>query len=211
MNLFDSLMRETNMDRSPRIVSEQHDTSAINFVTGLSDPGEMIKCGYLPQLRRREGERDAEYAERIRPLVMALPQAERDVIMNAAVKRAALDTSNGKVSAAFAGRAPWHGLGTVVDRAMTSDEALNLANMNWRVSKEQLSYEHDGMKRHAEAWGIVRTDTGDCLGTVGSRYMPVQNQEGFAFLDKVIGEYGARCGWVCDHCILQKDPSGQES
>jgi hypothetical protein len=39
---------------------------------------------------------------------------------------------------------------------------------------------------------IVREDTGAMLGKVGSIYKPFQNTEGFAFLDGVIGEFGAK-------------------
>lgn len=189
--LLDSILNNTG-SVAPRIVSENHDVSQINFVAGLSDPGEMIRCGYLPEIRRRANEGDAEYAERIRPIVMALPQAERDLIMRSAQRRARLDTSNGRVNAAFAGKAPWHGLGVVVNGAMTSAEALSLAGLNWQVKKEQLSFTFNGATKPADSWGIIRQDTGDYLGTVGSRYEPVQNEEGFKFLDSAIGQFGAR-------------------
>jgi len=174
------------------VLSEQHDTSAINFVAGLSDPGEMIRCGYRPELRRMRDETDAMYAERIRPLVMALPQNERDVIMGAAIARAGLDTTTGKVAAAFVGVLPWHGLGTTVSGAMTSEEAIRLAHMDWQVGKIQLSYPWGEGYKGAEAWGIVRQDTGAFLGAVGSRYQPIQNSEGFKFLDGVLAQYGAK-------------------
>ncbi len=187
-NLLDSILNDT----APRIISAQHDAQQINFVAGLSDPGEMIRCGYLPELRRHAGESDADYAERIRPLVMALPQAERDVILKAALRRASLDTSNGRVHAAFALKPAWHGLGTVVDGVMTSKEALRLAGLDWQVTKQQLSYTFGGVVKPADSWGIIRQDNGAFLGAVGSRYKPIQNTEGFAFLDGVIGDYGAR-------------------
>ena len=59
-NLLDSILS------SPRIVAERNDPNAINFVAGLADPGEMIRCGYLPEIRRQDGEQDGEYAERWR-------------------------------------------------------------------------------------------------------------------------------------------------
>ena len=31
---------------------------------------------------------------------------------------------------------PWHGLGTSVNHAMTSEEALELAGLNWTVKSE---------------------------------------------------------------------------
>lgn len=91
---------------APTVVSEQHDLSCINWVAGLSDPGEMFRCGYLPEIRRQDGEQDAEYAERIRPIVMALPKHERDKIMGAAIRRAGLDVSTGKIAVMVAGQAP---------------------------------------------------------------------------------------------------------
>lgn len=191
MSLLDEL---ASIPVQSRVISEQHNPNAINFVAGMSDPGEMIRCGYRPELRRMAGEQDREYAERIRPLVMALPQAERDIIMNAAIKRASIDTSNGRVNAAFALKPPWHGLGTVVDGVMSSADAIRLAGLDWKVIKQQLFFESPiGPWKQADGtYGIVRQDTGAYLGTVGSRYNPIQNSQGFEFLDGVIGEFGAK-------------------
>jgi phage/plasmid-like protein (TIGR03299 family) len=92
---------------------------------------------------------------------------------------------------------PWHGLGTIVSGVMTAEEAIKLAHMDWKVIKAALGYEFNGAPRQADSWGIVREDTGDCLGVVGNKYQPIQNADGFKFLDSVIGEFGARyesCG-----------------
>lgn len=107
-SLLDSML-DNYAPASTRVVSERHDPNTINFVAGLSDPGEMIRCGYLPEIRRQEGEQDAEYAERIRPIIMALPKDQRDKIMNAAVQRASLDRTNGKVAVVVAGELAWAG------------------------------------------------------------------------------------------------------
>lgn len=189
-NLLDHII--DNHGSGASVVSQQHDLGGINWVAGLSDPGEMIACGYLPEIRRRAGEQDTEYAERIRPIVMALPQEQQDMIMGAAIKRAALDTTGGKVRVMTAGQLPWHGLGVNIDKACTSAEAIRFAGLDWAVSKEQLTYTFDGKTLDADAWGIIRQDTGDFLGAVGSRYAPIQNVDGFAFLDGVLEQFGAR-------------------
>src|SRR5262249_53763455 len=42
------------------------------------------------------------------------------------------------------------------------------------------------------AFGVVRQDNGAILGTVGSRYKPFQNSDGFAMLDGVLSDFGAK-------------------
>jgi phage/plasmid-like protein (TIGR03299 family) len=61
------------------------------------------------------------------------------------------------------------------------------------VSKRPLQYLHNGIPQdQTDAYALVRDDTGACLGSVGSRYQPIQNKEGFAFLDSVRGQFDAR-------------------
>lgn len=193
-SLLDSIIDNQAGGGGPVILGEQHNPSAINFVAGLSDPGEMIRCGYLPEIRRQAGETDdAAYAARILPIVMALPVEQRDVIMGAAIKRASLDTSNGRVAMMAAGVLPWHGLGVLVKDAVTSADAIRLAGLDWQVLKTALSYTFNGETKDApDAFGIVREDTGDWLGSVGSRYKCIQNRDGFSFLDAVLEQYGAK-------------------
>lgn len=178
---------------SARIVSENHNPDGINWVAGLTDPGEMIRCGYLPEIRRKEGEQDGKYLKRITPIVMALPLKGRERIMQGAKKRASLDTSNGRVNVMVAGKAPWHGLGVNVEEATTSTEAIKLAGMDWSVEKLPLSYEFNGQRLESpDVFAIVRKDTGKALGNVGRVYKPIQNQDGFDFLDSVLAQHGAR-------------------
>lgn len=179
---------------APRIISANHDVTSINFVAGMTDPGEMIRCGYRPELRRQNGETDSDYAARITPLVALLPENERAVIMNAAINRAALDTSNGKVALMVAGKAAWHKLGVHIESATDSANAINLAGLNWRVVKVPLSYRDatGTVREQTESYALIREDTGAMLGGVGSRYAPIQNAQGFEFLDSVLGEFGAK-------------------
>lgn len=180
-----------------RVVGEQHDTGKINWVAGLSDPGEMIGCGMYQQLRRHNGEEDGAYQERLTRELALLPDDVRNKIesfaRDAALNRASLDTTNGRVSMMSAGLLPWHGLGVQVDKATTSAQAIELAGLDWEVLKTPLAYEFQGQVKPAtDVFGIVRQDNGRMLGAVGTKYKPIQNREGFAFLDGVLDEYGAR-------------------
>ena len=89
---------------------------------------------------------------------------------------------------------PWHGLGVAVDGAMTAEEALVKAGLNWTVEKKPLYHEvmtKEGMKFEpvTGSFCITRTDNNKVLGrAVGSVYTPLQNRNGLNFLDGVIKE-----------------------
>ena len=61
---------------------------------------------------------------------------------------------------------PWHGLGVVVEEAPSSEEALRLAGLDWRVVQKSL-YTNSGLV---------------------DGYKVVQNTEAFAFTDNLLGE-----------------------
>jgi phage/plasmid-like protein (TIGR03299 family) len=200
-DLLNSVLSETSKGNGgARIVSEQHDSSKINWVRGMSDPGEMISCGYLPQLRRRTQESDADYAARIWPMVDALPQRERDIILGrvikAAVNRANLMTRNGRVAMFSAMQAPWHELGTLVNQAATSQEALEFAQLaGWDLRKVEQQIQWDGRLIPTGSYAIVRGDNGNVLTkgkAVGKGYTVFSNEQGFEFVDDIIGQSNAR-------------------
>jgi phage/plasmid-like protein (TIGR03299 family) len=176
-----------------KIVSENHDVSTINFVNGLSDPGEMIRCGYLPELRRESGESDADYAARIRPLVAKLSESDRNRIMGAAINRASLDTSNGRVNVMVVGEPAWHQLGVNVQDAVRSAEALVISGQNWKAVKVQSFYDFAGVTHEDDGmFVIVRDDTGKKLSNAGSKYEPLQNVDAYAIVDDLLVEVGAK-------------------
>jgi len=81
---------------------------------------------------------------------------------------------------------PWHGLGTKVDEALSSAEALKKAGLDWAVIPKPL-FTEDGM----EAEGFVanvRSSDNKVLGVVSDRYRICQNTEAFDFTDALIGE-----------------------
>src|SRR5437868_15384826 len=80
-------------------------------------------------------------------------------IVQAANRRAALDTSNGRVNIMAAGTLPWHGLGVLVDKATTSAEAIKLAGLDWEVTKLALQYQFSDKRiTAADAFAMVRKD-----------------------------------------------------
>lgn len=94
--------------------------------------------------------------------------------------------------AAFASRQEpaWHGLGTVFDHDVTTEEMLKLAHLdNWDVRLEPLEFP-EGHRPVTDHFALLRTnpfDQGtDVLSIVGQRYRPYQNEELLAFGDAIL-------------------------
>ena len=92
---------------------------------------------------------------------------------------------------------PWHGLGKVVNKSMTSSEAIDLAGLDYEVKKAALIAEFDEADRIThnaqggyvdKAFATYRSDTLDVFGVVGSKYEIVQNKDAFKFIDNIIGD-----------------------
>lgn len=80
---------------------------------------------------------------------------------------------------------PWHGLGTMVEEAPVSADALRLAGLDWTVRQEPV---FDGEGRIIRGYRAnVRDSDGSVLGIVGERYRVVQNADAFSFTDGLIG------------------------
>jgi phage/plasmid-like protein (TIGR03299 family) len=95
--------------------------------------------------------------------------------------------------------AAWHGLGTVVDHAMSAAEALQLAHLaDWNVRKAPITATVPfGAGTLAlpipDRFAIIRDspfERGqiDTLGVVGSKYVPFQNEENTDIIDAIRGE-----------------------
>ena len=80
---------------------------------------------------------------------------------------------------------PWHGLGTKVEEAPTSADALRLAGLDWRV--EQKNIQLCGGSKVPGYKANVRSTDGKVLGVVSDRYRIVQNADAFEFTDSIIG------------------------
>lgn len=99
----------------------------------------------------------------------------------------------GTHSFASYGEKAWHGLGQVVDKAMTAAEAIKLANLDYEVAKcpmQGVIETENGIinSPYENRKFTYRTDNNDLLGIVSEDYEIVQNKEGFAFFDAIISE-----------------------
>ncbi len=81
---------------------------------------------------------------------------------------------------------PWHGLGTRVEEAPGSKEALEIAGLNWKVTQKEI-YTQDGQQILGFKANVREMDQ-RILGVVTNRYRLVQNEEAFAFTDQLLGE-----------------------
>jgi phage/plasmid-like protein (TIGR03299 family) len=100
------------------------------------------------------------------------------------------DERKGTHSFASHSEKAWHGLGQVVENAMTAEEAINLANIDYEVYKTTIHPLVDGMPNNGDAiedkFAIMRQDNNAYLGLVGSRYEIVQNRDAFGFFDAIV-------------------------
>ena len=118
---------------------------------------------------------------------------------------------------------PWHGLGTVVEEAKTPDEIIRIANMDYEVAlapmfasfipaeakhivKEDNHYAchmsngdvviiPEKGARVSDVYATYRKDNYKILGTVGSRYEPVQNTEAMDFIYQVCKSQLQKMKW----------------
>lgn len=104
----------------------------------------------------------------------------------------------------------WHKLGTVTEGALSAEEALKTAYLDWEVKKSEnpvsvIVPDKNGnvSDENGKNNKIIVTDKfmtyrfnpktsiPEALGVVGSRYTPVQNLEAFSFLNNIADESGA--------------------
>ena len=81
---------------------------------------------------------------------------------------------------------PWHGLGTIVTEAPSSEEALRLAGLDWQVKQEPVYTDTGEVIPGYKA--NIRDRDRRVLGVVTDRYKIIQNQEAFAFTDALLGK-----------------------
>ena len=102
-----------------------------------------------------------------------------------------LESQNGKTSFASFREPAWHGLGTVFTNEVNTSEMLSLANLNgWNVRLEDLEVPNH-LTSDKDYQYVLRTNPTDnsqtdVLGVVGQRYVPLQNEDLFAFGDNIL-------------------------
>jgi phage/plasmid-like protein (TIGR03299 family) len=95
------------------------------------------------------------------------------------------------------GVVPWHRLGTVIDGAANSDDAVRLAKLDWRVIPTPIYTEgamtaarmlpSPGPRAIPGFVANVREDTNTVLGIVTDKYCIAQNKDAFKFADDLLG------------------------
>jgi phage/plasmid-like protein (TIGR03299 family) len=96
--------------------------------------------------------------------------------------------SDGKASMFYYGDVPWHKLGKRLDEPATAEEAIEAAGLDFDVElKPVKTTVKRKVKTVPKTYASIRSDTGDILGVVGSRYQPIQNREAFSFFDALVG------------------------
>jgi phage/plasmid-like protein (TIGR03299 family) len=109
--------------------------------------------------------------------------------------------ADGSAAMFSAREVPWHGLGVVTDGALTAEDALRTASLDWEVTKSDDPVtvavpDADGVRlvacpgkymtyRNHPVHGLQG------LGVVGSKYRVIQNREAFEFLNYLSHESGA--------------------
>jgi phage/plasmid-like protein (TIGR03299 family) len=104
-----------------------------------------------------------------------------------AVPQSGLDLTTGQ-AALYSAVPAWHGLGTVIPGGISDvDEVLKLAGLDFDVEQRPTRFMWEGISKAVPGSFVnVRTDTGDPLGVVGKVYTPVQNRDGFSFLQALV-------------------------
>ena len=89
----------------------------------------------------------------------------------------------------YVGETPWHGLGVKVIDAPTSEDAIKLAGLDWKVIQKEMYIKdpNGNMIMVPQMKANVRDIDGKFLGPVTDRYRIVQNNEAFTFTDELLG------------------------
>ena len=87
----------------------------------------------------------------------------------------------------FAGSVPpWVNLGIKVNEALTSEQAIKMAGLDWKVESQPIQVVDGEIISGVKA--NVRSSDHKVLGIVTDRYKVVQNEDAFAFTDMLLGE-----------------------
>lgn len=94
-----------------------------------------------------------------------------------------LEIIDGKASMAYAGKAPWHGLGTALTEEDLYDwqRASSKAGLDWEAELVPLMTADTQTK--VDHVAVRRKTDGRILGTVGPRYTILQNQDAFKWFE----------------------------
>jgi phage/plasmid-like protein (TIGR03299 family) len=102
-----------------------------------------------------------------------------------------LESVNGQTAFASLRQPAWHGLGTVFQDEVNTNEMLALAHLdNWNVRLEDVAlpegFDSDKNYSFVTRTNPFDTTKNDVLGVVGERYVPLQNEDLFSFGDNLL-------------------------
>ncbi|WP_432169091.1 DUF932 domain-containing protein [Streptomyces sp. 1222.5] len=102
-----------------------------------------------------------------------------------------LDSRSDGTIALYASSPAWHGLGQIIPGGTADmDTVLHAGGLHFTVATVPALYRFGGeLHEHSDRFHTVREDTGAALGVVGRRYEPIQNRQGFEFLQELVGRY----------------------
>lgn len=83
-------------------------------------------------------------------------------------------------------KALWNGIGTEIKKALSAEEALEMAELDWNVIQKDL-FTEDGEKIEGFKANVKETD-GTVLGIVSDKYVVVQNKDAFSFVNLLFGK-----------------------
>lgn len=89
---------------------------------------------------------------------------------------------------------PWHGIGRRVEEALTSKEALEMAQLDWTVDQKKVVVDGLSVPQYK---ANVRSSDNKVLGIVSDRYKIVQNIDAFEFTDAIIGNGDVEVKYEC--------------
>jgi phage/plasmid-like protein (TIGR03299 family) len=97
-----------------------------------------------------------------------------------------IEIVDGVAQMAYAGQKPWHGLGIEVPADLTPVQMLEVAGLDWEVTKVPL-YGRVGMSEVQAASSFLVRDR-DCavLDEVSNDWNPIQNAEAFEFFNEFV-------------------------
>ena len=100
-----------------------------------------------------------------------------------------IDMSNGRANMFYYGDVPWHSRGKPVAGALTAEEAIEAAGLDFEVKllPTYTTTGDSGLIPIPNNFAVTRMDTEAPLSVVGSKYVPIQNKQCFEFLDSVVG------------------------
>lgn len=80
----------------------------------------------------------------------------------------------------------WHGIGTIIEGALSSEDAIKIAGLDWDVIPKPI-YDQSGNVIPGYKVNQRSSDNKN-LGIVTNKYTIVQNRDAFAFTDALLGE-----------------------